>query len=140
MSLLSVIADTMLPGDPALGLPPASRVDLEGAFRGGQAALVADFTAVLDEVSRRKFAAPFLELGGADRLAALNGCKVANVRVFAAFLAQVVRAYYADPVVLRAIGAGSAPPFPDGNALEADDWGLLEPVLERGPLFRKPGP
>jgi hypothetical protein len=34
------------------------------------------------------------------------------------------------------IGAGSVPPFPQGNPIEVDDWMILEQVYERGQVYR----
>lgn len=138
MSALDLIVDTILPGDSTLGMPAASQVDVEGALhRAGAHGLVADVLSVLAEVSQRKFNTAFTGLDASNRLAALNACKVANVRLFAAFLTHVFRAYYSDPKVLRLISAGSSPPFPAGNELGSDDWSILKPVFERGVIYRE---
>lgn len=135
--MIGLVLGTMLPGDPALGLPSASQVDFEGyVLRHRASAQVDAFLAVLALVARDKFDAPFVALDAAQRLAAINACKLADVRAFSAFVTHAMRAYYTDRGVLERIGAGAAPPFPEGNALDTDDWMLLEPVYERGPIWR----
>lgn len=138
MKMLPAIINTVLPGDVSLGMPPASEVGVQSYFeQHSLAALVDDFTQLLDDVSLAKCGQPFLSLDMAARLQAINACKLANVRLFSAFLTQALRAYYTAPEILCLIGAGSVPPFPLGNELAQDDWSMLEVVYERGQIYRE---
>lgn len=138
MTMLLAMIDTILPGDASLGMPPASETGVASYFaQHGRAALVADFTQLLEGVALAKCGQAFLSLDAAARLQAINACKLANVRLFSAFLTQVLRAYYTAPEVLRLIGAGSVPPFPSGNELAQDDWSMLDVVFERGRVYRE---
>ena len=49
---------------------------------------------------------------------------------------QVMACYYSDENVLAALGANPGPPYPDGNTVEQSDLGLLNPVKERGKIWR----
>jgi hypothetical protein len=136
--MIDLVLDTMLPGDATLGLPPASRVDFEGYLLRHRATAQSDaFLAVLARVAIERGGAAFEALDATQRLAAINACRLADVRAFSAFVTHALRAYYTDRAVLASIGAGAAPPFPDGNPLGDDDWTLLEPVYERGPVWRE---
>jgi hypothetical protein len=138
LTMLPAVIDTMLPGDACLGMPPASEAGVASYFaQHGLVTLVVDFTQLLEEVSIAKCGQAFLTLDAAARLQAINACKLANVRLFSAFLTQVLRAYYTAPAVLRLISAGSVPPFPSGNELPQDDWYMLETVYERGQAYRE---
>ncbi|WP_431821054.1 hypothetical protein [Burkholderia sp. F1] len=135
--MIGLVLDTMLPGDAELGLPGGAQVDFEGyALRHRVTAQVDALLVVLARVAQDRFGAPFESLDATQRLAAINACKLADVRAFTAFVTHAMRAYYTDRNVLARIGAGAVPPFPEGNALDADDWMLLEPVYERGPIWR----
>ena len=139
MTTISAVIDSMLPGDATMSMPSASdagvaRYLAQHAFE----ALVVDFTQLLENVALAKCGQPFLSLDAAARLKAIDACKLANVRLFSAFLTQVLRAYYTAPAVLRLIGSGSVPPFPTGNELAQDDWSMLEAVFERGQVYREP--
>ncbi|EUC21284.1 hypothetical protein [Paraburkholderia hospita] len=135
--MIELVLDTMLPGDADLGVPSAAQVDFEGyALRYRVTAQVDAFLAVLARIALDKFGAAFQSLDAAQRLAAINACKLADVRAFSVFVTHALRAYYTDRNVLARIGAGALPPFPEGNALDTDDWTLLEPVYERGPIWR----
>lgn len=136
--MIELILDTMLPGDPELGLPPASTLDIEGyQLRYGVAQVFEQFVAVLERVANEKFGCPFEALDEAQRLAAINACKLADIRLFSAFLTHTLRAYYTDRRVLGCLSNDAVPPFPAGNPLGADDWSILEPVYERGPIYRE---
>lgn len=138
MTMLPAIINTILPGDVSLGMPPASDAGLESYFaQHGLAGLVDDFTQLLESVALAKCGQAFQSLDVVARLQAINACKRANVRLFSAFLTQVLRAYYTAPEILRLIGAGSVPPFPSGNDLAQDDWSMLEVVYERGQVYRE---
>jgi hypothetical protein len=138
VTMLPAIINTMLPGDTHLGMPPASKVGVQSYFaQHGLVALVDDFTQLLEGVALAKFGQAFLSLDMDARLQAINACKLANVRLFSAFLTHVLRAYYTAPAILRLIGAGSVPPFPSGNDLAQDDWSMLEVVYERGQVYRE---
>lgn len=50
---------------------------------------------------------------------------------------SLLKAYYTDPVVQIQIGVGNKPPFPEGRAVHAGDIELLEPVFNRGSIFRE---
>lgn len=135
--MIELVLDTILPGDSELGVPGAAQLDFEGyALRHRVTAQVDAFLAVLERVALDRFGAAFESLDAGQRLAAINACKLADVRAFSAFVTHALRAYYTDRTVLARIGAGALPPFPEGNALDADDWTLLEPVYERGPIWR----
>lgn len=50
---------------------------------------------------------------------------------------SLLKAYYTNPVVQVQIGVGDKPPFPDGRTVYEGDLELLEPVFNRGPIFRE---
>ncbi|BEI36596.1 hypothetical protein [Polynucleobacter sp. HIN7] len=139
--MLNLIIDTILPGDRALNLPPASEINIDiylSSYRKQE--LISEFLNLTKKVCLNKFKSNFSELSGADRLKALEACKSANIRLFTDFITNVLKAYYTNAKVLETINSGSIPPFPVGNVLENDDWEILEPVFERGRVYRSINP
>ena len=51
-------------------------------------------------------------------------------------LSLLAQCYYRDDRVLEAIGLEPRAPFPKGFEVENGDWELLEPVKNRGPIYR----
>lgn len=138
MTHLQVIIDAMLPGDPELDMPCASSINFEAHLKRYDLFEIAhEFIRMLDKVCSDKFSLSFVDLDPEQKMLAINACKLVNVRVFSAMVGHLLRAYYTSPIVLRQIGVGSIPPFPQGNSLPQDDWSILEPVYERGQLYRE---
>ena len=138
MTNLHVIIDAMLPGDSELEMPSASSIDFFAYLgRHNIVDIANEFVGMIDKVCDDKFSLSFSELDAAQKMQAINACKLVNVRVFSSFVTNLLRAYYTSPVVLMRIGAGSIPPFPQGNSLPQDDWSILEPVYERGQAYRE---
>ena len=50
-----------------------------------------------------------------------------------------VQCYYRDARVMRALSIEARPPFPQGYTQEPNDLSLLEPVRQRGEIYRKVG-
>lgn len=48
-----------------------------------------------------------------------------------------VQCYYRDARVMRALDIAVRPPFPNGYRQEPNDFSLLEPVRQRGEIYRK---
>ena len=139
--MLNLIIDTILPGDRTLNLPPASKINLDiYVNRYSKQDLMSEFLNLTNKVCLDKFASNFSELSDIDRLKALEACRSANIRLFVDFITNLFRAYYTNSKVLEGINSGSIPPFPSGNILENDDWEILEPVFERGRIYRSINP
>jgi len=137
MNMIELVLDTMLPGDAALGMPRASTLDFEGyQLRHRVTDQVDAFLKMLANVAHEKFGQPFDALDAGQRLTAINGCKLVDVRLFSAFVTHVMRAYYTERRVLAQLSVGAVPPFPAGNEIAADDWTILEPVYLRGQIWR----
>jgi hypothetical protein len=138
MTDLKTVIDTMLPGDPVLGMPSASTIDFEIYLKQHKLnQLSFDFIKMLDKVCEEKKGMAFIDLDEVNKMQAINDCKLVDVRVFSAMVGHLLKAYYTDPAVLIKIKSGSVPPFPNGNPIEEDDWSILEPVYERGRVFRE---
>ena len=138
MTHLQVIIGAMLPGDPELGMPCASSIDFEAYLERHDLVGVAhEFVRMLNKVCGDKFSLPFIDLLPEQKMQAINAYKLVDVRGFSALVGHLLRAYYTSPLVLARIGAGSIPPFPQGNSLPQDDWSILEPVYERGQVYRE---
>ncbi|WP_372990822.1 hypothetical protein [Sulfitobacter sp.] len=48
-----------------------------------------------------------------------------------------VQCYYRDARVMRALNIDVRPPFPTGYTQEPNDFALLDPVRQRGEIYRK---
>ena len=139
--MLNLIIDTILPGDSALNLPPASQINFDGYVANySRQELVDQFLNMTSQICLKKFAENFSELSSTDRLKVLQACRNENIRLFLDFITNLFRAYYTNSMVLEEINSGSIPPYPVGNFLPTDNWEILEPVFERGRMYRSTNP
>jgi hypothetical protein len=137
---LDVVLDCIIPPSPERSLPGASQVgvwsfivrlasdeaagvvedlqwlDAQASALLGQSLASVDYARASQCLSRLREAHP----GRLDRLARLT-----------------MSCYYQHDVVLAGIGMEPRPPFPLGHTVAPGDLTLLEPVKQRGPIFRR---
>jgi hypothetical protein len=78
----------------------------------------------------------FSTLNGPEQAALFEAWRRRHARFFAELSTHVLQCYYQNDRVLKAIGLEARPPFPLGYVVQEGDLTLLEPVLERGKLYR----
>ena len=136
--MIKTVLDAIIPGDRKLKMPPASELDFNSyKIKHGIEKIEIDFLLELTKISNDKFSNLFIELDENQKIEALNLFKLKDIRLFTTFLKNIFRFYYSDIRVLSLINVGSSPPFPKGNIIEEDDWTMLIPVYERGPIYRE---
>jgi hypothetical protein len=135
ISDLRDIAGTMIPADPALGVPGAD-----------DPAILADIVKTVGRdlpKVREAMTTIAAKSGGAfagmtqDAREALINDYYASGGLPAATLGRVIlAAYYRDDRVLLAVGHEARAPFPKGYVVEQGDWSLLDNVRSRAPFWR----
>jgi hypothetical protein len=128
LELLQRLAGRMIPAAPVYAAPGA------------------DDPAIFEEIARACQArAAVLEGLLADLAAgALDDAPLDDLRrrheaAFAAMIAAVAQSYYRDDRVMRSLGMEPRPPFPKGYEVREGDWGLLDAVRGRAPIWRDAG-
>ena len=135
ISDLREIAGTMIPADPALGMPGADDRDILADI---VRSVGRDLPQVREAVAAiaKKSGGVFAGMDRDGREALLNDYH-ANGGAPAATLGRVILgAYYRDDRVLLAIGHEARAPFPKGYDVEQGDWSLLDPVRHRAQFWR----
>jgi hypothetical protein len=129
------IAGTMIPADPALGMPgaddPAILADIVRSV-GRDLPQVREAMAAIG----RKSGGAFARMDQDGREALLNEYHASGGAPAATLGRVVLGAYYRDDRVLVAIGHEARAPFPKGYDVEQGDWSLLDPVRRRAQFWR----
>lgn len=134
---LEKLVALMIPADEARGLPDGSKVSvgeflkLEGNYE--------QILARLDELGHQITAATglkFIELTQSQFEVLLKEQKKIIEPVVKQIGPALLKAYYTNPIVQKRIGVGDKPPFPDGKTVYEGNLELLEPVFNRGPIYR----
>lgn len=134
---LGALLDVLIP-PPASGAKPAgSAMDLVGYVEraGISDEILAGVRRFLHEYGVREGVA-FLQIPAAERQPLVKVWERKQGAFFRTFIKHVMHCYYQDPRVLGAIGVEPRPPFPDGYVVPEGDLTLLEPVFERGRVYR----
>jgi hypothetical protein len=130
--LISAVADAIVPGDaldPPLPSGSAARVASRLQADRHRTVLAAIAEAAGGE-------AAFIRADAAARENVLHEVELRMRDAFAALVLAILRDYYEDDAVLRAMGWRAEPPQPSGHTLDPFDETLLKPVKDRGRLWR----
>ena len=134
---LLVFVQELLPGDKDLNIPPAGEIEVaeiqsdQGTLRSLQNLWV-EFEKLFASGSWRS-----------DSAIDLLNFQTTSPTLFSQFTREIsdvlLSTYYQRRDVLLGLGIDSNPPFPQGRSVKQSDLSMLEPVYERGPIYRSLG-
>lgn len=132
------VAGMMIPPDDAYGVPGA---DDTAIFADIAATLGRDAPAVRDALARLDALADgaFADAPADTQAAAVQRLRTGHPGAAAVLVTVVVRCYYRDDRVMRALGMEARPPFPKGFEVEDGDWSILDPVRQGPRRWRDAG-
>ncbi|MEZ5741498.1 MAG: gluconate 2-dehydrogenase subunit 3 family protein [Burkholderiaceae bacterium] len=111
--------------DDPRALPPAARAHLERGL---------DTLAARAESAHRK---PVAELPDSDLNALVEALRADDRAFISALTLHTVARYLEHEQTMTALGLEPRPHWPKGHEVPQGDWDLLEPVRQRGPVWRK---
>ena len=136
---LRALLDLIIPADADRGMPSAADLDLVGyvnEFASNQIAGIKTELDALDQAAQSETGSLFGELGKDEQQALCNHLRESDPRFAIAIVVQTLNRYYQDDQVVTALGWEARPPFPKGNEVPQADLSLLDPVRERGQIYR----
>ena len=137
--VLAIVLDLIVPASDDGRRPSAAGVDVLGYIREVEGhtldALRADLDR-LDAEARQTHGEAFASLDPATRQGLVDALREMEPHFMRTLALQTVTCYYQDDRVLEAIGVGARPPFPKGYEVPSGDLSLLEPVRQRGKVYR----
>ena len=135
--VLSALLDTMIPENQSLSAPSGGIDevvdDVIATLTGNAVEIVTSMLINLTEHERGSFA----ELDSNSRWQIFQELEKTNgheIRILGGILLQC---YYRNDAVLRSLGMEARAPFPQGNEVDQGEWHLLDPVKNRGKLYRE---
>ncbi|HYD47128.1 MAG TPA: gluconate 2-dehydrogenase subunit 3 family protein [Terriglobales bacterium] len=138
LDLLAAALDEVIPPNPSLGLAGAGSLGMAEHIAGVLARtpeLVAVVSSGLDALSaaaRQRGAAHFGALPADLRRQLVGEQGFLFLLMFIGYAG-----YYQHPLVLTALGLEARPPHPQGHSLPPNDASLLDPVRQRGRMYRE---
>lgn len=139
-AIFDVVLDQMIPEDSTRKKPSAADV---GVFEYIAERNPASFVEIgrqldeLDALASASYRKRYSELTRELQDETLNRLHAADSRFLLTLALQTVECYYLDRRVMSTIGLPTRPPYPDGYTVQRGDLSLLEPVRERGEIWRR---
>ena len=137
---LLALVGAVIPPSAEFGTPgaddPVIAADILATARPYHAAVASALTQI-ESAAARRYDAPYPDLDAATRAriaSDLSRSRFAGVGTLVTITAQC---YYRDDRVMRALEMEPRSPYPDGFDIPQGDWSLLEPVRQRGKIYKE---
>ena len=134
---LSAVLDTILPASADGRLPAAGALGLAAVLAEKVPELIAVLAPGLASLDEAAGGAGFAALGPAARREALDTLAARDPGFVPGLVFHTYLHYYQRGEVLLGLGLEARPPYPGGYPVEENDLSLLDPVRERGKLYRE---
>lgn len=136
---LAAIVGLMIPASAKYDIPAADDetilADIVGTARDHVDLLREGFEN-LDRIATDRDVNSFVELSATDQMAVIDANRESLAPFIGAVTSLTVQCYYRDPRVMTSLGMEVRPPFPDGYEVAPGDWSILDPVRDRGKIWR----
>ncbi len=139
-AILDIVLDQIIPPDPAREKPSAADVGVFEYIAERNPTSYEEIGRQLDELDERAtstYDQRYVELTRELQDSALNSLREQDPRFLFGLSLQAVECYYLDGRVMTAIGLPPRAPYPDGYSVHRGDLTLLDPVRERGEIWRR---
>ena len=139
LQVLNHVADLIIPADSSRGMPSAGEVNVANYLSENESGVIPLICEELDRVENDAQAAhnsPFAALSREKRNLLLDQLRVNDPRFMRGLAIATATCYYQDDRVLESLGMEARPPFPKGYEVDSGDTSLLDPVIERGQIYR----
>ena len=137
--ILGIVLDLIVPASDDGSRPSAADIDVLGYIRNVESHTLDSLRGDLDRLddeARQLHGEAFASLDPASRQGIVDAIRESEPHFMRTLAMQTVTCYYQDDRVLEALGVGARPPFPKGYEVPSGDLSLLEPVRQRGKVYR----
>ena len=135
---LNVLAQLIIPPGGDGKRPSGAEVGfVDYVLQSGSLAWLLPGLDAAEQAAQEQHGLAFADLDGARRQAIVDAQKRKQFRFYGELANQLMLCYYHHERVLPAIGLEARAPFPLGYTPIDGDFSLLEPVYERGQIWRE---
>ena len=137
---LRQLLDEIIPADPTRNKPSAAEIGVLAYLLDQDSAYLTELRVeldTLDEHAQAQTGRRFVESTGTTRTELTETCKREHPQIFQRLVAHTAACYYQDGRAMQAIGLPPRPPYPEGYTVRRGDLTLLEPVRQRGSIWRR---
>ena len=134
----SILLDSIIPPNEEIGIGGGSSIDLEGILGKEEYKIITkNFSALILETANENNIKDLDLLSTENLQKIIEKTKIKNFRFFNQIASIISEFYYLDGKNREALNLKTLPPFPEGNIIEDIDLTILEPVFNRGKIYRK---
>ncbi len=136
---LSTLVGMIIPASPKYDVPGANdeAIFTDILLTARQyAELFQEGLTSIDQHARDEHGEPFSALEHDLRMTIAGHFQQVASRFMRNVVSITVQCYYRDARVMSSLGMEPRPPFPKGFELASGDWSLLDPVRDRGKIWR----
>lgn len=137
---LKTLVGLMIPASETYGVPGADDPQIFGEILVAarkHAGVVSEALTTFAQAAETDLAKPFTEVTTAEGQEIVNRVQALQPRWVAVLVSITVECYYRDARVMASLEMPPRAPFPEGYDVPQGDWSLLDPVRERGPIWRR---
>lgn len=136
---LTTLVQMLIPASAKYDVPGADDPEILAdiiATARAHAEVVAEGLENTNARAEAEHGAPFAALAAASAMAIVDAMQESSPAFVRAVVAITVQCYYRNPRVMNSLGMEARAPYPKGFEVAQGDWSLLEPVRERGKIWR----
>ena len=137
---LSTLLGALLPANQELGTPAANdpniMEDILRTLRPASNEMVVEGLGDLRQSSQERFGTSFEECGDEQKVTLFNEMTSRNANFYRTLSSVLLQCYYRNDDVMRSLDMDPRPPFPEGHEIPKGDFSLLDPVRQRGKIWR----
>jgi len=128
---------TILPGDTDLGLSALTSQQVDDFLFKNKRDIDWDiWFSIIENITNEVFGKSFSELDQNERMNSIDIAQRKNFRLATNIIVTCLEIYYTNPDVLVAIGASPTLPYEQGQVIDDGNWDILDPVSQRGQMYR----
>jgi len=143
INLVAMLAGMMIPASTKYKAPGADdNIIVADILRTArqQVGLIKEGLKDFDSYAHGEHCGSFLSLDKDIRMLIVAYFQQHSPNFMASITRIILQSYYRDERVMESLGMEVRPPFPGGYELVEGDWSLLDPVRDRGKIWRdEPG-
>lgn len=135
---LALLAKELLPGSAEMNIPQAGAEEVNSILNNANS--VSEVLNILEKLDSSFDLNATQEDSSAlatNLLKALSQQPALYSQITRAIAGPLLTSHYQRADVLQGLGLDSRAPFPQGNLVKQADLSMLEPVYDRGPIYRK---
>jgi hypothetical protein len=136
-AILDALARIIIPASADGKRPSGAEVGFAEHVAQGSTEWLTQGLEAVEQAALAAHGASFMALDGAQQAALVDAIKRKQFRFFGELANQLMLCYYQHEHVMPAIGMEARAPFPLGYNPIDGDFSLLEPVYERGQIYRE---